>query len=121
MADRGRPRIFVTNAEKQKAYRDRKRQDSALRNLPFEQLSQIVTEQNELEVLWGKAHEISDERRQVIANFYQLTVIEDKFDEWNRRVRELADQWWAAHQIWASKWRESGCPPGSWTKADRSK
>ena len=115
MAPRGRPRIFVTRADKQKAYRDRKKRDSALRN-SFDRQTSPVAPDHELEVLWIKTEEIERSHAELVANFYALTVTRDGFDDWNRRIRELADQWSAAHQIWYAAWKVMRYPAGPWTK-----
>jgi hypothetical protein len=101
----GRPRIFVTPAEKQKAYRERKRQAVALRNYPDSEREQIdPPELDEVAVLKAESDRIGKLHKEHIGNFYQVTVIEDRYDWWRKRAFELEEQWWAAHQqYWQAK------------------
>lgn len=89
-AHAGRPRQFRNAAERQKAYRDRKRNMGALRNSDVDPIAQ-------LKVVEKAAGRECDEHR---ALFYQWGVIEDRYPEWARRASELQEAWWKAHQAW---------------------
>lgn len=94
---RGRRRIFVTQADRQKAYRERKRRAGALRNSPEivtpDSISEIDRSKNEVDRL---AQECEANREA----FYQICVIENNYALWHKRAIDLQEQWWAAHQVW---------------------
>lgn len=105
LAQKGRPRIFVTQAEKQKAYRERKRQTEVLRNSSGSILSEPaplpfgLAEAEGMVIHYSK---LADENRR---NF--MTI---EFTEWNRKCHELQELWWKYHQAWYAAWIEAGHP-----------
>lgn len=114
MALRGRPRIFVTQAEKQKAYRERLKASEALRNSPS-----VVEEKpencSELTLLYREAKRLGDRAdHNAHMPMWSAEFEAIGFDEWKRRSFEYPEQWWVAHQAWYSAYKLAGFPPGEW-------
>jgi hypothetical protein len=115
MATRGRPRIFVTLAEKQKAYRDRKREEIALRN------SSTEIPADRLTILYREVVRLHNEVQK--HNYAHTTIYLPLCSEeemvsrglnWAKLRNELQQKWEAAHQTWHDEWKTAGFPDGEW-------
>ena len=109
----GRPRIFVTQAEKQKAYRERKKQEAVLRNSSGNILTvePEPVDGSELAILRDKVLAIgaAHERHRRMP-LYGPEFDAMGFDTWNRKCHEYQDTWWTAHQAWYAAWKAAGYP-----------
>ena len=115
MALRGRPRIFVTQAEKQKAYRDRKREEEALRKSSGSILKEPYPpcEFPDLFILWQTKEQIGNDcDRHAHMLFWSPEFLAMGYDEWRRLRLEFQVQWEKAHDAWYSAWKAAGFPPG---------
>jgi len=116
MALRGRPRIFVTLAEKQKAYRDRKREVIALRNSP------IAAPADNLTILYRECVRLHNEieKHNHSHNTLHLPLCSDeelavRGTNWAKVRMELQQAWEMVHTQWYSEWKALGFPDGEWT------
>ena len=119
---RGRPRIFVTLAEKQRAYRQRKKESEALRNSTTPVIEAIPSVQDELTRLWLEVERFAQEDRDQIAHHADMANLhfyasDEGYRHWLKIRAENNDQWWAAHQAWYAAWKVAGYPKGPWTKS----
>jgi hypothetical protein len=107
---KGRPAQFRNAAEKQKAYRQRKKQaDAALEALRKSEY------ENSLECL--RANELNLHKacdNWLHGSPYHTNGFlrgEDNYNAWAAEYRRLCDSWWEAHRKWYSKWKTLGFPP----------
>jgi len=105
----GRPAHFRNAAEKQKAYRERKKQADA----DAEALRKSQWE-NSLEGLKAKEDQASQERADHLSKLrtmYQwATDIDKDYHIWLVRDIALCDAWWQAHCRWYDAWKLAGFP-----------
>jgi hypothetical protein len=109
--EKGRPRIFVTQAEKQKAYRERKKQELALRNSSGNILCDpdpIPVELSNIEALVMNTSRLHRETR--------YRFMEMEYKDWSNKMHELQELWWKQHQEWYQSWIASGAPDTEYHK-----
>jgi hypothetical protein len=113
---RGRPRIFVTQAEKQKAYRERKRNEGALRNSPAEILPETPTVDCTLLALWeqSKTYEAKHNQLSHMPFYGDEWEAFGGFDEWHRQLNANLDLCWKADAAFYAAWKAAGYPAGPW-------
>jgi hypothetical protein len=108
---RGRPRIFVTQAEKQKAYRERLKAAEALRNSP-----EVVTDPL---LLKRDAARMANREHNRVAHMllYGPEYLalgngdwDKSFQVWHRLVNELFEAANRLHSEWYQAWKLAGYP-----------
>jgi seryl-tRNA synthetase len=112
MNKRGRPAEFRNAAEKQKAYRERKKQQEA----ELEALRKYEYEHS-LEGLADKVDLLAKSFRDVQAEFPRLTA--DDVPEWSKAVNRALDAWWDAHGAWYRAWIVAGALDDKKPKSSR--
>lgn len=112
MAERGRPAQFRNAAEKQKAYRARKKQEA----LEGEVLRKSKWE-NSLDGLKCKEDHASQERADHLAVLHTMyrwsTDIDKDYHSWLTKDIALVEAWWQAHVRWYDAWEKAGFPKGT--------
>lgn len=102
----GRPKKFRNAAEKQKAYRERKKQAKALRKSSGSESETSAPDDLRATVIYW--HENS---QSLLPMMSWLQNNPDKtFDDWQRLRNQSHDKWWEAHQAWY----KAGMPGGSY-------
>jgi hypothetical protein len=115
MATRGRPRIFVTLAEKQKAYRDRKREDLALRNSPAPiRADRLTILYREVVRLHNETQNHNYAHNALCFPLCSDEELEARSANWIKIRMRIQEEWETAHKIWYDEWKASGFPDGEW-------
>lgn len=106
---RGRPAKFRNAADKQKAYRERKKQACA----ELEALRKAEWE-NSPEGLKAKEIEIGNQREKHVEKLQTMhrwsKDIDADYKVWLEEDRKLLDAWWAAREKWYQVWKAAGYP-----------
>lgn len=102
---RGRPKQFRNAAEKQKAYRERKKQQQveleALRKSEYE---------NSLEGLRDKVLELHIQCEKNLAACTKVWPRDGSQEQALAERPALVNTWWEAHQVWYEAWKAAGYP-----------